>query len=814
VRVRLRELRRDAAIVTLGGAAVPAGSRSVRYRTRTGALLRIDGVVRGAFDAKHETFDLATDARGPIEVDVELRSLPQSGLPSGDGRRWRRLLAEASEPPDFDIVFSSRVVSQSASPVRESATLALVGHSHLDVAWLWDYDEAIRKATRTFATAVRQLEATPTLVFTQTTPQLYADVARAEPELFARMQTLARAGGLDTSGAALWVEADCNLPSGESLLRQMMFGSRYIEEHFGAAPTVAWLPDSFGFPNTLPTLLRHAGIGAFGTTKLTWNDTNAFAHARFAWEGPDGSRVLAANVASIEGAFAPARVRRASERRDLVLVGYGDGGGGMPDETIAEAPRYGTFTTLGRWFETLGAGALPVVRDELYLETHRGTLTTHRDVKSRNARLERELGNAELALAWAVVLRATPFFVTEARAQLARAWQLTLRAQFHDVLPGSAIGEVYERAHRDYDEAEALVAAVAHNARGVLPAMRAPVALPDVAPHEERGGWRLRSDRMSALIGPAGTIVELFVNGRRNLVRAGARLAAYVDKPKVWDAWNVDRGYDNRRVRMRVTSVVAEDDAVVVGYAFGESQAVVRFSLAQDADALAIEIGVAWNESHRLLRLENTFAFAAHEARFGSPHGTIARPPRPRSRVERAKFEAPGQRFACVRGDRGGVALLTRDTYGWSLATKRVTTLGNSLLRAPLWPDPQSDRGQHVFVFALRPFVSLTTGELEAAWAEFADGSQGSAPMFVCDDRAILIVATKPADDGDGIIVRARECDGAVRSVAIRCAVRARDVVCVDARERPLSGDVRFEDEAFTARFRPHELRSFRVRVG
>jgi hypothetical protein len=114
----------------------------------------------------------------------------------------------------------------------------------------------------------------------------------------------------------------------------------------------------------------------------------------------------------------------------------------------------------------------------------------------------------------------------------------------------------------------------------------------------------------------------------------------------------------------------------------------------------------------------------------------------------------------------------------------------------------------------LRPFVSLTTGELEAAWAEFADGSQGSAPMFVCDDRAILIVATKPADDGDGIIVRARECDGAVRSVAIRCAVRARDVVCVDARERPLSGDVRFEDEAFTARFRPHELRSFRVRVG
>jgi len=832
MRVTLREIGGDAspgagdapsdtgAVMRLAGGEVPAGARSVTYRSRNGALLRIGGVVCGAFDRKHTTFALPPGTRGTIELDVERRSLPQTGLPPNDGPYWRYLLATAEQRPSRTIAFDTRAPahagrSRDTDDLRDVRDdLSMVGHSHLDVAWLWTYDEAIRKAARTFATAVRQLEATPSFVFTQTTPQLYDDVAAAEPELFERMRALARDGRLDTSGAALWVESDCNVPSGESLLRQLIFGIAYVEREFGTAPTVAWLPDSFGFANTLPTLLRHAGIGAFGTTKLGWNDTNVFPHPRFLWEGPDGSRVVAANVQSIQGGFAPRRVANARKRGDLLLVGYGDGGGGVPDDVLAQGVRRGPFTTLGAWFATLADGPLPVVRDELYLEQHRGVLTTHRDIKIRNAALERALGEAELALAWAVVLRATPFFVSEARKHIDRAWQLTLRAQFHDVLPGSAITQAYTSVREEYALAERLVDGVLRNARGALPAAPRREAVPDVAPQPGDAGYDLRNGRIAARVAPDGTLCELRLDGGPNLVSRALRLALYVDRPLLFDAWNLDRGYRKRPVRVRMTGVCADADGVEIAYAFGASAAVVRVSLGAHAVALTVEIAVAWNERHRILRLESDLAFAAERATFGSPHGTMARSPRPRSRRERARFEACGQRFARVEHARGGVALLTPDSYGWSVDTRRTTALGHSLLRAPMWPDPDCDRGEHHFRFALRPFAELGLGALEAEWQTFANGSTAGVPMFTSADPAVLVVATKLADDGDGIVVRARECDGAQRSAAIRSAVRAHAVEAVDARERAVPSDLRFEGESFVASFRPFEVRTFRVRVG
>jgi alpha-mannosidase len=818
MRVALRERGGDTppgddAIVTLVGGEVPAGARSVTYRSRNGALLRIGGVVCGAFDRKHTTFALPPNVRGTIELDVERRSLPQTGLPPRDGLWWKYLVSTAEQNPSRTIAFDATPPAD--PPLGASTSLPMVGHSHLDVAWLWTYDEAIRKSVRTFATAVRQLEATPSFVFAQTTPQLYDDVAAAEPALYERMRALARERRLDTSGAAFWVESDCNLPSGESLLRQLVFGVGYVEREFGAAPTVAWLPDSFGFANTLPTLLRHVGIGAFGTTKLGWNDTNVFPHPRFVWEGPDGSRVIAANVRSIQGGFSARRVALACKRGDLLLVGYGDGGGGVPDDVLAQGVERGPFTTLGAWFATLANGPLPVVRDELYLEQHRGVLTTHRDIKVRNAALERALGEAELALAWAVVLRATPFFVSEARKQIDRAWQLTLRAQFHDVLPGSAITQAYASVREDYELAERLVDGVLRNARGALPSAARREAVPDVAPLPDGADFALRNERVSARIAADGTLCELRLDGGPNLVKRALRLALYADRPLLFDAWNLDRGYRKRPVRVRMTGVSADADGVEIAYAFGASAAVVRISLGARAVALTVEIAVAWNERHRILRLENDLAFAAERATFGSPHGTMQRSPRPRSRRERARFEACGQRFARVEHARGGVALLTPDSYGWSVATRGATTLGHSLLRGPMWPDPDCDRGEHRFRFALRPFAELGLGALETEWQTFAHAETGGVPMFTSADAAVIVVATKPADDGDGIVVRARECEGAQRSVAIRSAVRAHAVEAVDARERPIDeSELRFEDESFVASFRPFEVRSFRVRVG
>ncbi len=790
----------------------------LRYRTQTGALLRIDGVVRGAFDREHESLALPPGPLGPITLEVERRALPSTGLPPGDGPRWRRILAGSVREPALSIEATLPHADVGADArAGERADLAIVGHSHLDVAWLWTYAEASRKAQRTFATAVRQLEANEHFIFAQSQAQLYAFLAERDPELFARVAEFARAGRIDTSVAAMWVEPDCMLPSGESLLRQLVFGIRYCENVLGTRPSVAWLPDSFGFPNTLPTLLVHAGIDAFGTTKLGWNDTTTFPYARFRWEGPDGSSVLAASLASIQGGFERRRVKRARARGDLLPIGLGDGGGGARDDALAVASRFGSWTTFAAWFARVreNAARLPVVRDELYLEEHRGVATTHHDIKSRHAALERALADAELSVAWAKTLRATPYFLDEARAQLAAAWEIVLRAQFHDVLPGTSIADVYADVHREFDEADALVANVTHNARSVLPHVPAgprPVAF--AVPRFERAGFILENDRVRACVRRDGTLVELRIDGGPNVVRRGLRLAAYVDRPKRWDAWNVDRTYARRTLRVRVTGCEATADGVEIRYAFGDSLAVARVELDRTEAFLRVDLAVDWRERHVLLRFENELAFGAVRARFGSPHGAVDRAPNPRTKAERAKFEVTGQRFARIDGRGGGLAFLALDTYGWSLDRAwRRARLGHSLLRGPTWPDASADEGAHAFSFALLPFASGTfgMGELEHAWERFA--RRAEVPMFSCDDPAILVTATKLADDGDGIIVRARECDGRARQIALRCGARAYGATCVDALERPIPGEVALEDGALVARFEPFGVRTFRVAV-
>jgi alpha-mannosidase len=790
----------------------------LRYRTQTGALLRIDGVVRGAFDREHESIAVAPGPLGPITLEVERHALPSTGLPAGDGFRWRRIVAGSVREPALSIEATLPPLARETHATADArGDLALVGHSHLDVAWLWTYEEAARKAQRTFATAVRQLEANEHFVFAQSQPQLYAFLAERDPELFARVAELARAGRIDTSVAAMWVEPDCMLPSGESLLRQLVFGIRYCERVLGTRPSVAWLPDTFGFPNTLPTLLVHAGIHAFATTKLGWNDTTTFPYARFRWEGPDGSSVLGASLASIEGGFESGRVKRARTRGDLLPIGLGDGGGGARDDALAVASRFGSWTTFAAWFAGMRENAtrLPVVRDELYLEEHRGVATTHHDIKARHAALERALADAELSVAWAKTLRATPYFLDEARAQLAAAWEIVLRAQFHDVLPGTSIAEVYVDVHREFDEAEALVANVTRNARSVLPHVPAgprPVAF--AAPRFERAGFVLENERVRACVRRDGTLVELRIDGGPNVVRRGLRLAAYVDRPKRWDAWNIDRTYALRERRVRVTGCEATADGVEIRYAFGDSLAVARVELDRTEPFLRVDLAVDWHERHVLLRYENELAFRAERARFGSPHGAVDRAPNPRTKTERAKFEATGQRFARIDGRRGGLAFMALDTYGWSLDRAwGHARLGHSLLRGPTWPDPSADEGAHAFSFVLLPFAGVTfgMGELEHAWDRFA--RRAEVPMFSCDDPAILVTATKLADDGDGIIVRARECDGRARDAVLRCGARAFGATCVDALERPTTGEVALVDGALIARFEPFGVRTFRVAV-
>jgi alpha-mannosidase len=814
--IKLSETARKNGICELEG-TLPASQSELglRYRTRTGALLRVNGEIAGAFDREHESVTLPpADVLRTVQLEVELRALPTNGLPSRPGARWRLLQRMAAERPRTTLE-----VAQAPAPVvgkPANPALPVIGHAHLDLAWLWTFEEGRRKALRTLANALQLAARYRAYVFAQSQPALYAGIEHDDDTLFERIRDAVRAGNIDPSIAAPWVETDCNIPSGETLLRQLTHGMNYVEDRFGIVPEVCWLPDSFGFPNTLPQLLAHAGVRFFLTAKLQWNDTTRWPHPQFVWCGPDDSAVVGAVVDRYEGGATPERVARAQERGEPVVVGYGDGGGGPNDAIVQEAHAAGRWTSPRAWFESVAAraGRLPRIRDELYLETHRGVWTTHHDVKARRFSLEAMLDECEELCAWCVAVRAPKQMTEPLASDLRTAWPLLLRGDFHDVVCGTSIAPVYEELNDDYEKVERICARVRDAAYAILP--RGPISDSgaEPAPREEDGSYVFSNAHLFARVRPDGTVVELRRPDGPNHLTGGNVLRAYVDVPREWEAWNLDAGYAKRPLRIRPQGCAIEDDGLVVRYRFRKSLIVLRIALGAEDPYLRVGAAILWEERRAIVRLENWLAVEAKNVTFGTPHGTIDRRAFAVDDGDRAKFEVPGQRFARADGPRGGFALLTTASYGWDARGLKEggIHLGLSLLRGPLWPDPKADRGEHRFEWALMPLdASVGIGTVERLWREYAYPAR--VRLFTCDDPSIVVVACKPADDGDGIVVRVRECDGAARSMRLAFGGRASGIESCDARERRIEREAALDEYAIVAQLQPYELRSFRVRL-
>ena len=255
-----------------------------------------------------------------------------------------------------------------------------------------------------------------------------------------------------------------------------------------------------------------------------------------------------------------------------------------------------------------------------------------------------------------------------------------------------------------------------------------------------------------------------------------------------------------------------EDDALIVKLTGDGTAIAMRIALGAGEPYLRIELNVGWQARHRILRAEHRFALRTDEVRFGMPHGSLIRTAKPQTPAERARYEVPAQRWVHATDGAAGIAILAADTYGWNARALRGggVRIGTSLLRAPAWPDPHADRGEHYIAYALTPTAGATVGALEAAWRDYAEPQR--VRLFTCDDPAVLVVATKPADDGDGMIVRVRECDGEARRVDLRCGGRMRSAAgAVDACERPVAGEARVEGELLSFMLPAYALRAFRV---
>jgi len=353
-------------------------------------------------------------------------------------------------------------------------TLVGVGHAHIDVAWTWPYIVTREKANQTFATALGLIDQYPEFVFFQSQPQLYEYVKSDSPDLYRRIKEAIAKGRWDAEGG-MWVEPDCNMPSGESLVRQFIYGRRFFREELGIDSKVLWLVDTFGFPYTLPQIARGCGMEFFVTTKLSWNRYNRIPYSFFNWKGPDGTTIptyfmtipwrgpeeifdtynAVPDPLVIQAGWKK-RYPKEETRQMLNSIGWGDGGGGTTYEMIEwmrvldgfAGKIKGTwervYPFLTRQLKECGF-ELPVWRDELFLEFHRGTLTTHGELKKLNRRTEAALRESEM-------LHALVGLDDYPAEQFRRVWRGVLLNQFHDVLAGSSARDVFDEAQTIYLE--------------------------------------------------------------------------------------------------------------------------------------------------------------------------------------------------------------------------------------------------------------------------------------------------------------------------------------------------------------------------
>ncbi|ANE45241.1 hypothetical protein SY83_01625 [Paenibacillus swuensis] len=352
-----------------------------------------------------------------------------------------------------------------ASHTSAAGTMLMVGQSHIDTAWLWPLKETVRKVSRTFSTASTLLDEYPKFVYSQSQPQLYSYAKEHYPDVYDRVKRHIVSDRWEVVGG-MWVEPDLNIPSGESLVRQLLHGMKFFREEFGAVPRIEWLPDTFGYCASLPQLLKLAGIEYFMTSKMGWNDTNAFPYDLFHWVGIDGTRILSFINHGLNEQTHPVEIndhwshykQKSCHPEQMLLYGYGDGGGGVTREMIENVERSANLPglpsarhgTAHEFFDHAARSGteLPTWTGDLYLELHRGTYTTHARNKRWNRKAEALYREAEV---WSSIH--TLFGGAYPSEALAKGWKQVLLNQFHDIIPGTSIQEVYERSEQDYAEA-------------------------------------------------------------------------------------------------------------------------------------------------------------------------------------------------------------------------------------------------------------------------------------------------------------------------------------------------------------------------
>ncbi|WP_277209456.1 alpha-mannosidase [Isoptericola croceus] len=754
--------------------------------------------------------------------------------------------------------------------------LHAVGHAHIDSAWLWPTRETVRKCARTFSNVLSLMDEDPDVRFACSSAQQYAWVQEYYPELFARIRERVAEGRFLPVGG-MWVESDTNLPGGESLARQLVAGKTYFIDELGFEPHEVWLPDSFGYTAALPQLARLAGSENFLTQKISWNDTNTMPHHTFWWEGIDGSRVFThfPPVDTYNSDLSAPELERAERQyaekgranTSLAPFGYGDGGGGPTREMVAQARRTADLEGSPRvilsdsqtFFDAARAeyAAPPTWVGEMYLEYHRGTYTSQARTKQGNRRSEHLLREAELWAATAAVRAGEEY----PAARLQRLWRTVLLQQFHDILPGSSIAWVHREAERNYAEVareldeivtsalRALVgegdARVVANAgpfeRSGAPGLGAaptdaPRGASTVTPVEVSAGWELTNGQVRVVVDRSGHVVSAVnIGSGRDAVLPGAHanlLQLHRDIPNEWEAWDIDEHYRRSTVDLvDVESIgvveTSAGPALRVVRSFGASRLEQDLELPTSGRGLRITTRVDWHERQKLLKLAFPLDVQADRATSEIQFGHVHRPIHVNTSWDAARFETVAHRWVHVGEPGFGVAVANDSTYGHDISRTRAdgapddqgargTTVRLSLLRAPMFPDPDADQGRH----EMRCELVVGAGIDDAIRHGYAlnlpervlTGSHGIEPLVVVDDDAVVVEALKLAEDGSGdVIVRLYESRGGRARARLTPRLEHSGVEVTDLLERRL-GDAQRDGDDVLVELTPFQVLTLRLR--
>ena len=693
------------------------------------------------------------EARG-LFYDFEVLLDLMKVLPEDSARR-NRILFALNRAANLFLAGGDNCLSRARAELAKelnkksgdpSLKISAIGHAHLDLAWMWPIRETIRKGARTFSTVLELMERYQDYIYGASQPQLYEWMKIHYPALYAKIKQKVAAGKIEPLGAS-WVEFDTNLPGGEAIVRQLLFGKRFFKAEFGVEIDHLWQPDVFGYTAALPQILKKAGVHYFMTQKLSWSLINVFPHHSFVWQGIDGSTVLThmlpeetynsqASPYAIHKAEKNYKDKDVSEEAMLVF-GIGDGGGGPGAEHLERLQRMKNLAGLPPvtqrsakdFFESWKKDAEFFARwtGELYLERHQGTFTTNAKNKWFNRKMEMALREAE----WANVLAQKLTGADYPQEELAEIWKETLLYQFHDILPGSSIKRVYDESLARYEkllektkelagEAYSRIAQKINADSGEKSAVifnslswertewvkyennwrkvSVPVsgyavqnfatgeAIPESVNVTENS---IENDLLQVTFAEDGTISSIFdKQAEREIIpedETANRLLVYRDGGDAWDIPMNYRDIPPKKMQLERRELIVDGPVVSVKQWFrlGHSTLEQEIVLVETSRRIDFKTKLNWREIKSMLRVQFPVNVHAEEAAYEIQFGHYLRPTHQNTSWDLAKDEVPAQKWADLSQDDYGVALLNDSKYGYRV---KGNVLELNLLRSVPYP--------------------------------------------------------------------------------------------------------------------------------